>query len=407
MIIYSLGTLFILIAFFYEIKLFFGRRNNELKKETDIKENPDIAVFIPARNESKVIEELLCSIETQTHKIPSKNIYIIVESKEDKTVEIAKKHHMNYFVRQHLEGKTKGYALQEMVEDLNKKKKFYDLYFIFDADNILDPHFIEYMLKDYRNGYAVSTGYRALKNKDHYFPVSAGLTFFMINELRNRNSLKHQGNLILSGTGYYIHGKYIKEWGTFPFHSLTEDYESSLYYTLHGISTHYQEKAKFYDEQPTTYKQSVNQRSRWIKGYLTNWLHYRPLMKEKLKKHPNNPGSLTEMTTGIIPALFLVVGLLLYLINALWNIGFHLSLNTLFYLSTLLLVIYLVLVLLTGILLWMVVKETELSYKVILGVLFYHPIFLASYLHCFVVALTKKDLGWARIEHKASMKEMS
>ena len=130
-------------------------------------------------------------------------------------------------------------------------------------------------------------------------------------------------------------------------------------------------------------------------------------MKEKLKKHPNNPGSLTEMTTGIIPALFLVVGLLLYLINALWNIGFHLSLNTLFYLSTLVLVIYLVLVLLTGILLWMVVKETELSYKVILGVLFYHPIFLASYLHCFVVALTKKDLGWARIEHKASMKEMS
>ena len=63
MIIYSLGTLFILIAFFYEIKLFFGRRNNELKKETDIKENPDIAVFIPARNESKVIEELLCSID--------------------------------------------------------------------------------------------------------------------------------------------------------------------------------------------------------------------------------------------------------------------------------------------------------------------------------------------------------
>lgn len=407
MIIYSLGTLSILIAFFYEIKLFFKRRNNQLKKETDIKELPEIAVFIPARNESKVIEELLVSIENQTYKIPSKNIYIIVENQKDNTVLIAKKHHMNCFVRQHLEGKTKGYALQEIVEHLNKQKKFYDLYFIFDADNILDAHFIEYMLEDYQKGYAVSTGYRALKNKEHFFPVSAGLTFLMINELRNRNSLKYQGNLILSGTGYYIHGKYIKEWGTFPFHSLTEDYESSLYYTLHGISTHYQKKAKFYDEQPTSYRQSVNQRSRWIKGYLTNWLHYRPLMKEKLKKNPGNSGSLNEMITGITPALFLVIGLLLYLINSLWNIGFHLSLNTLFYLSTFMLIVYLVLVLLTGILLWMVVKEMELSYKVILGVLFYHPIFLVSYLHCFVVALTKKDLSWATIEHKVSMKKMS
>ena len=400
MIGYILGTIFIMIAFFYEIVLFFGRRKNKLQKETVRKKDPDIAVFIPARNESKVIEELLISIEKQTYPIPSKSIYVIVESKQDKTVEIVKKHHMNVFVRKKLELKTKGYALQELVEDLNQKQKFYDLYFIFDADNVLDAKFVEYMLEDYWAGYAVSTGYRALKNKDSYFPVSAGLTFFMINELRNQNSLKHQGNLILSGTGYYIHGKYMKEWGTFPFHSLTEDYESSLYYTLNGISTHYQEKAKFYDEQPTNYRQSVNQRSRWIKGYLENWLKYRPLLKKKLKEKPINPGSIKEMATGIIPALLLVIGLLCYLVNCCWNLGFSFSINSLFYFSALLIIIYLVLVLLTGVLLWMVLKGTELSYKVIVEVLFYHPIFLISYLHCFVIAITKKDLGWVAIAHQ-------
>ena len=400
MIGYGLGALCIFVAFLYEVKLFFGRRKNKYQKETDMKKNPDIAILIPARNESKVIEELLISIERQTKKIPSKNVYVIVESELDKTVEIVKKHQMNYFVRQKLDLKTKGYALQEIIEDLAQKQKFYDLYFIFDADNVLDSKFFEYMLEDYYAGYAVSTGYRALKNKDSYFPVSAGLTFFLINEVRNQNSLKYQGNLILSGTGYYIHGKYIKKWGTFPFHSLTEDYESSLYYTLHGISTHYQDKAKFYDEQPTSYSESVNQRSRWIKGYLTNWIQYRKPMKKQLKNQPCNEGSLKEMITGIMPALYLVVGLLLCFFNALWNIGFHLSLQTFFYLAVFLLVIYLLLVLLTGVLLMMVLKETELSYSVILGVLFYHPIFLVSYLHCFIIAITKKDLGWVAIAHR-------
>ena len=70
MIGYILGTIFIMIAFFYEIVLFFGRRKNKLQKETVRKKDPDIAVFIPARNESKVIEELLISIEKQTYPIP-------------------------------------------------------------------------------------------------------------------------------------------------------------------------------------------------------------------------------------------------------------------------------------------------------------------------------------------------
>jgi len=404
MIITSLAIICLLIGFLYELFLFFTKQKNELKKETNCPKDPNFCVLIPARNESKVIKGILESLMAQTYAIPKENIYIIVETTKDPTCKIVQKYGMNIFVRQKLSLKTKGYALEEMVEDLCEKGIYYDAYFIFDADNILDKHFMEHMLKDYQEGYAISTGYRALKNSEHYFPVCAGLTFYMMNEIRNRNALKHQGNLILSGTGYYIHGNYIKKWKTFPFHSLTEDYESSLYYTLHGISTHYQTKAIFYDEQPTSYKQSITQRSRWIKGYLTNWFNYRPLLKKQLKKKPLNKGSIHEMRIGIIPALWIVIGLLLFLLNSFLAIGLHFTWQSLLFLGLYLLIIYIILIFITAVLLYLARKELHLSKRVLIGTLLYHPIFLISYLHAFLIAILKKDLSWEPIKHTNSKK---
>src|SRR5574344_1003959 len=311
------------------IYLFFFFFKNTLVKETDMKKNPKVCILIPARDESKVIEPLLKSIEKQTYSIDSKDVYVIIESETDPTVDIVKKHHMSYFVRQHLDLKRKGYALQECIEDLVKKNKYYDCYFIMDADNLMTPSFIEKMLKDYHEGYAVSTGYRSLKNKDNYFPVSAGLTFYMINDLRNKLAMMEHGNLLLSGAGYYITGKYIKEWGTYPFHSLTEDYESSLYFALNGISTHYNQNAIFYDEQPNDYATSLKQRSRWIKGYLTSWTKYRAPFKAKLKQNPVNPGTIKKLRAGIIPGLYLACGFLLFIFTCILNLLFHFSVKRL------------------------------------------------------------------------------
>lgn len=398
--LYLIAVLSILIGLLYYLFLALNPKKNKIIKEKDIKENPNIAILIPARNESKVIENLLISIENQSAKILSKNVFVIVEDEKDETCKITTKHQMNYFVRKKLNLKTKGYALAELIEDLNTKKEFFDLYFIFDADNVLDKDFIKNMLIDYKKGYAISTGYRALKNYNNYFPVSAGLTFLMINEIRNRNALKKNGNLILSGTGYYINGNLIKKWKTFPFHSLTEDYESSLYYALEGISTHYQNKAIFYDEQPENYKKSITQRSRWIKGYLQNWLKYRPEIKKKIKeKNTINKKSLIEMYIGITPALYIVFGLLFLTILVLFSTGITLSWQLAIYLLFFFGIIYLSLVLLTAILLYNASKQLKLTAKVYFQTLLFHPIFIISYLHAFVVALIKRNLGWDAISH--------
>lgn len=398
------SVLFFFLGIYYYLKKHFYRKQNILNLESEIKKNPNLAILIPARNESKVIEELLVSIESQTIKVPHKNIFVIVEEENDETVKIVKKHQMNYFVRKKLNFKTKGYALQEIIEDLEEKKIFFDCYFIFDADNVLKENFIEKMLEDYQSGYAISTGYRKLKNKDHYFPVSAGLIFFIINELHNKNTLKNNGNLILSGTGYYIHGRLIKEWKTFPFHSLTEDYESSLYYTLHEISVHYKEDAIFYDEQPTNYKQSILQRSRWIKGYFHNWFYYRKKLKKQKKEKPKNLGSIMDFYIGVLPVICIVLSILLFLFYLLLHILKSYNFQAVILFLLIIIFIYFILVIISFLLLKILKEKTKLSKKVYFQTAFFHPIFLVTYIHAFFKSL-QKNLKWEKITHSKSKKD--
>ena len=383
----KIGICLLLIWVILEvIKILLGK-NSHYNLETDIKKKPDLAILIPARNEANVIEDLLKSIFKQTYPVKKENIYIIVESNNDKTVKIAKEYGVNVFVRKQLDLKTKGYALKELIEDLDKKKKYYDLYFIFDADNILDKDFIKQMIYKYKEGYAMATGYRALKNIDNEISVSAWLTFLLVNEYRNLNCRKHLSNMLFSGTGFYLHGNLIRKWHTFPFHSLTEDYECSIYAVLNEISTTYNSKAIFYDTQPNNYKVSIKQRSRWIKGYMTNWFKNIITLFINSFKRKVNKRSNFEFALGIIPGILFVGGSFFILI------GFTNSII----LS--LLILYFLTVLMTFILL---LKEPNLkiSKNLFIKTIFYHPIFLLSYLHAFVIFLFKKDLGWDIISHK-------
>ena len=157
-------------------------RNNNSPKKLDTVTNK-YCILIPARNESQVIEQLLISIEKQTKKINSKDVYIIVESKEDPTVEIVKKHNMNIIYRKDLTKKRKGYALDDAIKEILSKNKKYDAYFIFDADNILDKNYIKEMINSIEEGYDIGISYRNTKNSSTLVAASSALTFSYLSNL--------------------------------------------------------------------------------------------------------------------------------------------------------------------------------------------------------------------------------
>jgi len=371
-------------------------RNNTLNLIRRTK-MPRMAFLIPARNESAVIEGLLKSIAEQTVKVNMRNVYVIVETLEDPTIAICKKYGCSVIIRENLDRQRKGYALDEAIKQIRAAERHYDLYFIFDADNRLAPDYLCEMLKTYSQGYEMAIGYRHAKNHNqNVIAAVSALTFSMINILGNKNRVLYGANIIFSGTGCYVDGKLIEAWKGWPFHSLTEDYEMSLYAVLHNISTFYNEKAVFYDEQPTRYRQTVDQRVRWIKGYFSARAKYIPIMKNR--KVMDNQGSLIKECAGVKPVIWALIGVICLLSNDI--VGIFVNPNwglILVSLIGVILLVYLVLMIITIV---MIRKEKmRFSKKMKWRAILFNPIYLLSYVPCAVKALFIKDVQWKPIEH--------
>lgn len=358
----------------------------EIKLEKK-KKNPDIAILIPARNESNVILNIIKSIKKQSVKIDSKNVYVIVESEDDPTVKICKKNNISVIVRKHLDLKTKGYALDEAFKYLKKENKKYDLYFIFDADNILDKDYIKNMVDSYYEGYDIATGYRKSSNVNvNKCSVCSALVFTLINSVDNKEREKHNKQLTLSGTGYYMTYDVVKDFGGgFPFHGLTEDKELSLYSIVKNYSMHYNENAIFYDEQPTYMGTSMKQKARWIKGYFNSEKKYDKTFKSDL----TNPRYLNEII-GVVPYLFMIFGLVIQM--------FYWLFTNIFLFLLFLFVVYLALATLTLYFLYLDSEKLGINSRMIQVALLYNPIYLCSFIPSFLYSLIMKNT-WEVIPH--------
>ena len=395
MIYNSIGLIFIISAFILLIYSYLVMPRCYLKpKKYNNKKR--YCILIPARYESKVINNLLLSITKQTTKINPKDIYIIVESIKDKTVDIAKQYNMNIILRENLSLKRKGYALNDAVTYILKKQIHYDAYFIFDADNILDKDFIKNMEKSINEGYDLGIGYRNTKNSNTLVSASSALTFSMINTMLNERKNKYHNNLTISGTGYYIKGSIIEEWNSFPFHSLTEDYELTLYAILNNLTTTYNKKAIFYDEQPDNFNVSLKQRTRWVKGYFEARKKYiNKISKSEIKNDPNFASKVNAFL-GVTPYIYIIIGLLIILVNMLITKGITSFLS---YLTIFLLLIYLVLSIFTIIMLKKEKNSLTISKSMKIKVIFYNPIFMLSYIICLLRTIFIKDIKWDKIDH--------
>ena len=368
---------------------------NDKKKKLTKRKYKNFCILIPARDESKVINNIIDSIKKQSINVDLSSVYVIVESDNDPTVNICKKNNINYFVRSKLELKSKGYALMELIEDLYKKNKTYDLYFIFDADNTLDTNYLSNMLSMYNEGYDVVTGYRKSSNiNTNVISSSSALTFSLINDLLNENKVARNRAITISGTGYFISSEIIDKFKTFPFHLMTEDYELSMYLSMNDYPTFYNKKAIFYDEQPTKMKVSIKQRIRWCYGYLMVRFKYR----KELKKHLSSKTAFGEYI-GIKPYVMFIFGIIffyIYLIGGLF-IDFDKNIKGIIFAT---LLIYTLLVIFTYVLL-LIDKELGINKKLKVKTLLFNPIFLLSFLYCMIRAIFG-NVTWEKIEHNGT-----
>lgn len=307
-------VLILLTSIYYLIFLSVSARKLALVPHSDKKSK--FAILIAARNESNVIEHILNSLDNQTYSREYFEAYIIVESEDDPTIEIVKKHGYQYFVRDRLGPgrRTKGFALQECIDYLWRENIQYDAYMIFDADNILEPDYIEVMNDVRQVGVQVGLGYRNFTNADtNWVTANCAVMFSYMNQITSygRSIIFHKATLM--GTGYFIDDSLIREIGGWIFTGMTEDIQLTTYCYYHDIYMMYYPAVCFYDEQATDMKTVHNQHVRWLAGFLES---RRFLKREGVQKDFHSKRLQKMMTyefrVGIIPfVIFNVVSFII------------------------------------------------------------------------------------------------
>jgi len=229
------------------------------------------AVLIAARNEENVIGNLIKSIKDQTYPAEYIDIYVVADNCTDSTAEVARVAGAEVYERFNKVDVGKGYALDYLTGIICESHEdgYYDGYFVFDADNVLEEDFISEMNKTFCDGHNIVTSYRNSKNYGDNW-ISAGYALWYVRESRFLNNARHLlgASCAVSGTGFLFSHKILKECGGWKFFLLTEDIEFSAHNILKGEKIAFCSGAYLYDEQPVKFRQAWRQRLRWSKGYL-------------------------------------------------------------------------------------------------------------------------------------------
>lgn len=313
-ILYIALTVLYFYQFIYIVIALVGDKKKKLDTY-EAKKLHKFAFIIAARNEQAVIGNLINSIKQQNYPAELIDVIVVADNCTDDTAQIAREHGAICYERFNNMLVGKGYALDycfnKIVEQFGDYTA-YDGYFIFDADNVIDKNYVKEMNKVFDRGYNVITSYRNSKNYDTNW-ITSGYSLWFIREAKYLNNprMMLKTSCAVSGTGFLVNSSIIKKNNGWKFNLLTEDIQFSVVNILEGEKIGYCESAMFYDEQPTTFKQSWNQRMRWSKGFYQVMFRYgRELIAMMFKKREMFV-SCYDMFMTLAPATLLSIGCIL------------------------------------------------------------------------------------------------
>ncbi len=395
LVCYSYQFVYIAISLFGQYK---PRRHHS-------RQDRHFAVLICARNEEAVIGELVDSIFHQTYDPAKIKVFVIADNCTDRTAEVAREAGAVVYTRENKKLIGKGYAMDALMNHIKEDyPKGFDAYFVFDADNVLAPDYIERMDDCFSAGNDIVTSYRNSKNYGDNW-ISAGYGLWFLRESRYLNQPREMMNNsgAVSGTGFMFSRTVADELGGWPFHMLVEDIEFSIYeITEKKRKIAYCREAEFYDEQPTKFGQSFKQRLRWGRGYLQVIKGYGGKMIAGIFQ---GSFSCFDMSMSIMPAFILtilsiVTNVTLGVWGALAGDDPMIMLNSVFQLFLGLYVTVYIVGLIATITEWKHLRTT--TFKKILYT-FTFPLFMLTYVPIAVVSLFRK-VRWEHIDHHVSVK---
>ena len=222
------------------------------------------AVLICARNEERVIELPVRSIQASSYPSDMRKVIVLADNCTDRTAEIARSAGATVWEKT-TPSSGKGDVLSWGVERLRREGGF-DAVAVFDADNTVFDGWFDAVNDALNDGESVVTGRRHSSNACVNV-VTGWYTVYwaMMNELSNRvrTNLGLSGKLTGTGFAFLLSCLGDEGWNT---RTLVEDVEFSVQGNIAGRRVAYVGGAEYCDEQPAAVRPMWRQLRRWATG---------------------------------------------------------------------------------------------------------------------------------------------
>lgn len=164
---------------------------------------------------------------------------------------------------------TKIYALQKAIEYIEDNKLSYDMVVVLDADNVVNPHFLDKINDAFYSGCLAIQTHRVAKNRDTNTAVLDAVSEEINNSIFRKGHTRLGFSSGLSGSGmafeYDLFKKMIQD-----IDEIGEDKHMERKLLLQNIYIEYLEDVYTYDEKVRDKKEFYNQRRRWLATQFNN-----------------------------------------------------------------------------------------------------------------------------------------
>lgn len=218
------------------------------------------AVLYPAYKEDKVIEQAVNSFLQQEYPKENYDVVVISDKMKDSTNQRLRQLPIDLLIVD-FENSSKAKALNFAMDKLAYRE--YDIVVILDADNTVQPDFLQQISNAYESGANVIQAHRMAKNLNTSTAILDAVSEEINNSIFRKGHVKLGLSSALIGSGMAFEYKWFKE-NIKKVLSAGEDKELEMLLLKQRVYIDYMDDVPVYDEKTQKEDAFQNQRRRWL-----------------------------------------------------------------------------------------------------------------------------------------------